>query len=181
MGNIETFETRIERFSYGSVTPIALYRVVRAETQPRQELAVASTVVDLPLKRVPTIAEVQAERDHHQDNLEKARRAGAGLEALNPIQYHISWADDAIAQLEEGPYDRVAAFIQAIRIGDTAIVAIPGRPSPRFLWPSGSALPPGGPTPSSPDTPTGSSLICPAPRSTLMVDTKWTTPTTVMV
>ncbi len=126
LSNIETYQTRIERFSYGSVTPIALYRVVRAETQPLQELAVASTVVDLPLKRVPTIAEVQAERDHHQKNLEKARREGAGLEALNPIQYHISWADDAIAQLKEGPYDRVPAFIQAIRIGDTAIVAIPG-------------------------------------------------------
>jgi len=126
MGNIETYETRIDRIAYGSVTPIALYRVARAETQPPQELAVASTVVDLPLKRVPSIAEVQAERDHYQDNLDKAREAGAGWEELNPIQYHISWAEAAIAQLEEAPYDRVPAFIQAIRIGDTAIVAIPG-------------------------------------------------------
>lgn len=126
MGNIETYETRIDRLAYGSVTPIALYRVARAETQPPQELAVASTVVDLPLKRVPSIAEVQAERDHYQDNLDKAREAGAGWEELNPIQYHISWAEAAIAQLEEAPYDRVPAFIQAIRIGDAAIVAIPG-------------------------------------------------------
>ena len=126
LGNIETFETRIERTSYGSVTPISLYRVVRSETQPPQELAVATTVVDLPLKRVPTIAEVQAERDHYQKYLEEARRAGAGPEELNPIQYHISWADAALPQLEEAPYDRVPAFIQAIRIGDTAIVTIPG-------------------------------------------------------
>ncbi len=126
LGSIETHRTRIERSSYGSVTPIALYRVVRTETQPLQELAVASTVVDLPLKRVPTIAEVQAERDRYQKNLEEARRAGAGPEDINPIQYHINWADSALAQLREAPYDRVPAFIQAIRIGDTAIVAIPG-------------------------------------------------------
>ena len=126
MGGIETFETEIERHAYGSVTPIVLYRVVRAENQPPQELAVASTVVDLPLKRVPTMAEVVAERDHYQGNLELAQAAGAGPEELNPIQYHISWAEAAIVQLEEGPYDRVPAFIQAIRIGDTAIVAIPG-------------------------------------------------------
>ncbi len=126
LGNIKTFETRTDRLSYGSVTPIALYRVVRSEEQPLQELAVATTVVDLPLKRVPTIAEVQTERDHYLAKFQEAQAAGAGWEELNPIQYHISWAEAAIAQLEEAPYDRVPAFIQAIRIGDTAIVAIPG-------------------------------------------------------
>jgi hypothetical protein len=126
---IETFTYHIERKPYGSMTPIALYRRVRVNPQPVQSLAVASEIVALPLKPIPTEEQLETERARYHSQLEEARRAGAPPEVLNPIECHVNWAEDALRQLrEEGPYTSVPAFLQAFRIGDTAIVAVPGEP-----------------------------------------------------
>jgi len=126
---IQTFDSRIEREGYGSVTPISLYRRVRVSPQPPQTLAVASEVVEFPLKPIPTKEQIESERARHLAQLEDARRAGATQDVLNPIEYHVNWADDALRQLREtGPYQSVPAFLQAFRIGDTAVIAVPGEP-----------------------------------------------------
>ena len=97
------------------------------EPQPDQELAAVGRAVELPLKPLPSLADLEAERDGYQRELDEARQAGADQAALNPIEYHLSWAEDAIDQLRQGEVaPSVPAFLQALRIGDTVIATMPG-------------------------------------------------------
>ncbi len=124
---IETSQTRIEHLDYGSVTPIKRYRRVPEDVQPVQNMFVATRTVELPLKRVPTRDELTAELAGYRRTLEEAVASGADGAVLNPLEYHVNWAMDAIVQLDElGPYAAVPAFLQAVRIGDFAVVGVPG-------------------------------------------------------
>ncbi len=124
---IDPIERRLERIDYGSVTPIALHRRVAIEYQPDQALAAVGRVVELPLKPLPSLADLETERDGYQQELDEARVAGAGRAALNPIEYHLNWAEDAIVQMRQGEISAgVPAFLQALRIGDTVIATMPG-------------------------------------------------------
>ena len=124
---IDPIARRMERIDYGSVTPIVLHRQVAIEPQPDQALAAVGIVVDLPLKPLPSLADLEAERDGYQRELDEARLAGADQVALNPIEYHLNWAEDAISQVQQGEAaPKVPAFLQALRIGDTVIATMPG-------------------------------------------------------
>ena len=124
---IDPIARRLERIDYGSVTPIVLHRQVPIEPQPDQVLAAVGQVVDLPLKPLPSLADLEAERDGYQRELDEARRAGATQATLNPIEYHLNWAVDAIEQMKQGEAaTKVPAFLQALRIGDTVIATMPG-------------------------------------------------------
>ncbi|MDE0581353.1 MAG: hypothetical protein OXI29_15940 [bacterium] len=124
---IDPIARRMERIDYGSVTPIVLHRQVAIEPQPEQALAAVGKVVDLPLKPLPSLADLEAGRDGYQRELDEARLAGADQVALNPIEYHLNWAEDAISQLQQGEAaTKVPAFLQALRIGDTVIATMPG-------------------------------------------------------
>ena len=119
--------TVVERANYGSVTPISLYRRRRTDDAPPQRLAAAGREVMLPLKKVPTIAEVEAERDGYRKALQEAAAAGLGRERLNPLEYHVNWAEEALRLLREGwEAPAVPAYLQAFRIGDIGIAAVPG-------------------------------------------------------
>jgi len=124
---LEPVATDLVKEDYGSVTPISLYRHRPLDPQPHQPLVVASRVVAFPLKPIPSIEAMEAERQGYLDQLEQAAATGAGREILNPIEYHLNWADDALRQRREGgDYHEVPAFLQAIRIGDSVIAAVPG-------------------------------------------------------
>ncbi len=125
--DIECHPTTAERADYGSVTPISLYRRRRTDDPPPQPLAAAGREVMLPLKKIPAIAEVEAERDGYRAALEEATAAGLGRERLNPLEYHVNWAEEALRQLRDGwDSPAVAAYLQAFRIGDIGIAAVPG-------------------------------------------------------
>ena len=124
---IDPIARRLERIDYGSVTPIALHRRVAIEPQPDQALTAVGRTVELPLKPLPLLADLETERDGYQRELDEARLAGADRAALNPIEYHLNWAEDAIIQMQQGEAaTTVPAFLQALRIGDTVIVTMPG-------------------------------------------------------
>lgn len=124
---VETTPTAVEKLDYGSVTPISLYRRRPSDTLPDQCLRVAVRTVEFPLKPIPDIEELQRQLDGYSKELAEAEQTGAGREQLNPLEYHVNWAEDAIRQLRGGPVgSTVPAFLQAIRIGDQAIVAVPG-------------------------------------------------------
>lgn len=124
---IETTPTRIEKLDYGSVTPISLYRRVPVDPAPVQTVGVAARTVDFPLKPIPDVTALEEERDRYRAAVADAVVAGADRAALNPLEYHVNWADEALRQLSAGPVaTSVPAFLQAIRIGDVAIAAVPG-------------------------------------------------------
>lgn len=120
-------ELRIERIDYGSVTPIVLHRQVAVDPQPAQTLAACGRTVQLPLKPLPTLAQLEAERDGYQKEVDRIRSSGTDQVVLNPVEYHLNWAEDAIEQMRRGDIaSQVPAFLQAVRIGDTVIATMPG-------------------------------------------------------
>lgn len=125
--DIDTYQTEIDRIAYGSVTPIALYRRRRVDPQPVQRVAAAGRDVDYPLKRVPTEEEIVEILEHYRKMFSDAEARGATPVELNPIDYHITWAELALAKLAEGSASpTVTCYQQALRIGDTVIATAPG-------------------------------------------------------
>lgn len=125
--DIDTFDMEIERLGYGSVTPIALYRRRRLQTQSTQTVAAIGSDVMFPLKRVPTEAEVEEDLGRYQKQFQQAVEAGASKAELNPIDYHVLWAESALRQIRDGSAaPEVDAYLQAMRLGGTVIGTAPG-------------------------------------------------------
>ena len=63
-------------------------------------------------------------------NLQQAVEAGSSQAQLNPLDYHVQWAENSVKRLKSGEEieTSVTAHVQAIRIGDVAIVGLPGEP-----------------------------------------------------
>lgn len=129
VADVRSVASEIERLedAIQSASVMALYRRRPAERQPQQPLAAKTETVILPLLPLPPLDEargtvVQLTREYQQ-----ARDAGTGPEVLNPIEYHLIAAERTLAELEGGaPRSGVEATIQALRIGDCAIAAVPG-------------------------------------------------------
>lgn len=124
------YSTRIERVAYGSVTPISLYRHVADSPQTPQRIGSAAVRVDLPLKPLPTLVEVRRLLEEYRADLQKAVDEGRPQSELNPLDYHVQWAENSVARLESGePIETsVSAYVQALRIGDVSLVGVPGEP-----------------------------------------------------
>ena len=124
----ETRATSVEKLGgYGSVTPISLYRRRVNAEQPEQALAVASTVVALPLLDPPSVSDLNAELVTRVADLDQAVARGDPPSYTNTIKYHIAWLRYTIAELGSGRSPRALdAEIWAARIGSCAIVAAPG-------------------------------------------------------
>lgn len=68
--------------------------------------------------------------DGYRAAYQRAVDEGQPQAQLNPLDYHVQWAERSIERLKSGePIETsVTAYVQAIRIGDVAIVALPGEP-----------------------------------------------------
>lgn len=63
----------------------------------------------------------------YRSELDVAAAAGLGPGRLNPLEYHVNWAEEALRQIRSGEAgDTTPAFLQAFRIGDVAISAFLG-------------------------------------------------------
>jgi hypothetical protein len=124
------FATHIERINYGSVTPISLYRRVVDVPQAPQRISWGAVRAELPLKPLPTLDEVEKMLDEYRATLQDAIDAGKPQAELNPLDYHVQWAENSIERLKSGEEieTSVSAYVQALRIGDVAIVGLPGEP-----------------------------------------------------
>ncbi|MCU1489218.1 MAG: hypothetical protein JWM85_623 [Acidimicrobiaceae bacterium] len=124
------YSTHVERLDYGSVTPISLYRRVPDDPQRPQKISWGAVRADLPLKPLPTLEEVEKLLEGYRSTWQEAVDAGKPQSALNPLDYHVQWAENSVARLKSGEVieTSVSAYVQAIRIGDLAIVGLPGEP-----------------------------------------------------
>jgi len=117
----------IRRSTYGSVTPIALYRREIAGTQAPQQLAVRRRVVELPLLVAPSLETLAGEVAERQAELDAALRRGAPRSETNPQRYHLQWLQ---AMLSRGPaladWRTSPGEVWAMRVGDCAVVGTPG-------------------------------------------------------
>lgn len=119
--------TEIVRQDYASATPIHLYRRQPAAGQPDQPLAARAETVTFPLLPLPSMKEARRTVEHFAREYQRARDSAAPPEVLNPIEYHLLGAERTLKEMESGnPRTEVPATIQALRIGDCAIAAVPG-------------------------------------------------------
>jgi hypothetical protein len=127
---LSPYSTHIERLDYGSVTPISLYRRVLDNPQQPQHISWGAVRSDLPLKPLPSLEEVEKLLEEYETTYQNAVEAGRPQPELNPLDYHVQWAENSVARLRSGEEieTSVSAYVQAIRIGDVAIVGLPGEP-----------------------------------------------------
>lgn len=117
----------IEKISYGSVTPISLYRRRAVSPQPTQPIASLRKVLNLPLNPPLTVKEMEMELVTRQEDFNSKVKSGAGRELLNPIGYHIEWLKDILKMASTAPLPEfIEGEIWAARLGDAAIIGTPG-------------------------------------------------------
>jgi hypothetical protein len=123
----DPLERAVRRSTYGSVTPIALYRREIAPVQPRQRLAVTRRVVELPLLPSPSLEELTTELQERQLAYDTALRDQAPRTVTNPLRYHLHWLrsmldrGQSLASWRSSPGE-----VWAMSIGDVAVVGTPG-------------------------------------------------------
>lgn len=116
----------VVRSEYGSAVPIARYRREPAgEFSPT--VAYAGTTVRLPLVPLPSADEMTRLRAELAARVADLKRAGAGPESWNPVDIHVTWAGQMEQRLRAGrAAAEVCGPVTAIRLGDFAIVGLPG-------------------------------------------------------
>ena len=119
--------TTIERVTYGSVTPISLYRRRLVDDPPPQPLRWTRRTVRLPLLELPPLDALEAERDERRADLADRAARGEGRATTNVVNYHLAWLDRMI-ELERsgGRPTELEGEIWAARLGECAIVGAPG-------------------------------------------------------
>lgn len=123
----DPWAVEVDRSSWGSVTPIALYRRRLADEQPRQILRTARRIVSLPLLDLPSAADLRQELEERRADLVARRDRGEDRITMNPIRYHIAWLEAMLREEAEG--GRATAIdgeVWAARLGDCAVVGAPG-------------------------------------------------------
>ena len=127
---IETATYEVHKSGYGSVTPISLYRRRPAAQQPVQHLGAAFERAALPLLPTPSRQELRARARGLPGRGRRGAAGGADAETVNPLDYHVAWAERCLARLDAGEEieTAVVAPVQALRLHDLAVATLPGEP-----------------------------------------------------
>jgi neutral ceramidase len=125
---------RWTREGEGSLLAMVSYRRQRVEGL-EIELAAAEARPQLPFCPVPGEEELAAEAEEAKRQVAEARERGAGNAELYGLMYHAKWSRKMLEMLRsEGLPESVEAPIQALRIGDGAIVTTPGELFTEIGW-----------------------------------------------
>jgi len=123
-----TLPRRLERTEYRSAVPIARYRwVTDADADIRIDFATRN--LELPLDALPSLVEIESLRSKLESQVRELQDRGCGPEVWNPVDIHAAWAASVENRIRSGTAERtVSAPVQVIRIGDIAVVGLPGEP-----------------------------------------------------
>jgi neutral ceramidase len=113
--------------SFGSGTVVLLFRNRPVVAEP-PALAAREERVDFPLLPLPTLEEIRAVREQADRELREAEKSGAPEPELRILRFHgANWARRAEAEIASGsPRTSAVGVVNAVRIGDGAIVTGPG-------------------------------------------------------
>jgi neutral ceramidase len=119
--------SKLVETGFGSGTPLTLFRDELIEAEP-PALAAREASVDFPLQTLPTLGEITAFREQAEQELRDAEARGATESELRILRFHgANWARRTEAEVASGnPRTFVTGVVNAIRIGDGAIVSGPG-------------------------------------------------------
>jgi hypothetical protein len=103
---------------------ISLWPWLPVHDGPAPEIAVAERVVSLPLTPLPSRADAEAVRDRHAEELRVVERGPSTPTDRRIARRWAAWADVLVAAVES---DRSSMDIpiQALRLGDLAVIAAP--------------------------------------------------------
>ena len=126
--------TRYVREGDASLIPMSLFR--RKLEQPEAPaLAAAEERVRFPLGPVPTEAELEELVTEYEGELAAAEDRGAGKAETCGIAYHAKWAQNTLAAVRDGTAEtEIEAPMQALRIGEGAVVTVPGELFTEIGW-----------------------------------------------
>jgi hypothetical protein len=104
--------------------------VAKIALDPRYEddppLRISQTIVDLPVSPLPPVAELETEHAHWAAEAERMESEGLPWARVSEAQIVRDWAADAIKVQQSGQVRRtVPCELQAIRLGDAALLAMP--------------------------------------------------------
>lgn len=110
----------------GSGADLGMYADEPAE-ETDQTLRVVNTHVELPAGDFPPVAEIEAEFDRLMADLEKVRRTGDEKAVKAAVMASKrAWIRRNLARMAQT--DPIKVHLQAIRIGETALIGVPGEP-----------------------------------------------------
>ncbi len=117
---------RLVREMDASLVPMINFRFEEWDDEP-PTLAAAEARVAFPLLPAPSLEEVREIEARYAAAALEAERRGAGAAERFGLLYHAKWARRLAEDLEVGPVPtEVEAPVNAVRIGDGAIVTGPG-------------------------------------------------------
>ena len=118
---------RLEETGFGSGTALALFRWSSVEEEP-PILGAVEEVVEFSLLPLPTVEELTELIEKTEIEVENAEKKGAKETELRVLRFHgLNWARRIRDEIEGGsPRTSVKGSINALRIGDGAIVTGPG-------------------------------------------------------
>lgn len=120
------YATRSEVFE--SVAPLTNVHLTRLPDDPVVVDAL-ETEVRLPLQAAPEREQFEAHLRAAQQAVQELSAAGAPLWQVQVQEVQATWAAKMLRLLESGPLQReVAAQLQAVRVGDIALVSLPVEP-----------------------------------------------------
>jgi neutral ceramidase len=98
------------------------------ETQPALTLGVASRKVKIPVNKLPSVEELKTEINDSRQRLDNLKQNGnTQYTQLMDAYIRLEWAEDALSIVQSDTQaDHLDMEIQAIRINNTVLVAIPG-------------------------------------------------------
>jgi hypothetical protein len=117
---------RLVRSFDGSLIPMLLLRFETAQ-DAHVRLEATERRVSFPMQPFPSEAELEKIASEYRRAAEKAATDGSGDAELYGLLYHSKWAERMLARMSAGPLAQtIDGPVQAVRVGDGAIVTGPG-------------------------------------------------------
>jgi neutral ceramidase len=127
--SIYTESTRGSRINLGSLAKIPFYPRVPIAHEPNQLINVEEIPIDLPLQDLPSLADANDILQEWSAQVTKLNVEDKGQWSsaqLNVARRFQHWASELVKFIESGHKPVLATTIQAMVIGDIAVVAVPG-------------------------------------------------------
>lgn len=110
-----------------SVSRLKLYRYAPINRPPITHFKIKNRRLELELQPLPSLAEAEAGLEEIRKRLRELRAKNERNGVINPFIYQELWAKKLVDDLKAGTVRHTAhAEIQAVRLDDIALVAVPG-------------------------------------------------------
>lgn len=104
-------------------------RVARdSESTGEIEIGAGQKMVDFPQQPLPTLEKARENLESQERELDSAEKSGVSPGELRWKVAYRDWAREVLDMVEAGQQPRVSGEIQTIRLGEAALVGLPGEP-----------------------------------------------------